>query len=748
MSPRLLAGCVVLFAVLGCGGSDSNTTPPAQCRVTGVTVTPNTATVPIGQTTTLSATVAQTNCTGLTPTWSTSSEAVATVSSSGVVTAVAAGTSTITATVSGVAGTATITVPQCVTGITLDRTAVSVRPGVTETVRATISPSTCPGVTVEWSSSANSIAIVGAGNITGLTPGTATITARVGTVSATVAVTVLPATLGSTWDESTLRLAGSADAPSNFVAASWAISATDLLVAAFPTFSRYDGSTWRTVPGVAFGVEAMWGSSATLVFGVGERIMRFDGTAWTEMTKPSSNRLRAVWGSSATSVYAVGQGGTILRFNGTSWASMPSPTTTNLVGVSGAGDTLVFAVGVDGSMLRYNGTLWSVFMAPSANRFFSSISMLSATLGYATSSEGVHRWNGTAWTLDASYPGTGIPFAVHATSPSHVIVSSDFGILHRFDGAAWSILRRRTAARLTSLAGVGTTTFAFGDGTAVRVDEATTSTLYARPALNSVWAFDANHAVAVGDDGAVMRYRNGTWSSETVGSFASLVDVWAAGTNAVFAVGMDPDTNQPVAFRHDGTAWSALPPPNGTFPTSVWGTSPTNIYVAGSNQNLLRFNGSSWSTVATLGPLGAGAIWGTGTADLLLVGSSGYAARFDGLSSITPISTGSTRALISVWGSSPTNYFVGTNGQEFFRFNGTTFTPVVLPGGMSAVYGLWGTGPDDVFAVDFNGRVARFDGTQWQQLRVTESDRLFRALHGTSARLFAVGPFGAVMVTR
>ncbi len=720
MSPRLLLGCAVVLVLVGCGGSDSNTTPPPQCRVTGVTVSPNTASVPIGQTTTLSAAIAQTNCTGLTPTWSSSSEA----------------------------GTATVTVPQCVTGITLDRPTLSLRPGITETVRATLTPTTCSGVTVEWSSSAQAIAVVGNGNITGIAPGTATITARVGTVSATTTVTVLPPTLGSTWDESTVRIAGSADMPSNFVSASWAISETDILVAAFPSFHRYDGTTWRIVPGSASGVEAMWGSSATLVFGVGQRIVRFDGTAWTEMTNPGGNRLRAVWGSGPNSVYAVGQSGTILRFNGTSWAAMTSPTTTALVGVAGAGDTLVFAVGADGSILRYNGALWSIFVAPNSNRIFSSITMISPTLGYATSTEGLHRWNGTAWTLDTSFPGDNIPFVVRATTPSHVIVASDFGVLHRFDGTSWTALRRRTAARINSLAGVGSTTIAFGSGTAVRINEGTSSILYALPGLNSVWAFDADHAVAVGEDGAVLRYRNGTWTSETVGSLVTLTDVWATGPNAVFAVGTDPATSEPVAFRHDGTAWSALPKPAGTFPQAIWGTSTTNIYTVGSNQNVLRFDGSSWTTAATIGPLGAFALWGSGPSDMLLVGSSGTAVRFDGLGAVTPITTGATRALVSVWGSSPTNYFVGTNGQEFYRFNGTSFTPVTLPGGMSAVFGLWGTGPSEIFAVDFNGNVARFDGTQWQQLRVAASNRLFRALHGTPTRLFAVGPYGAVMVTR
>jgi hypothetical protein len=603
-------------------------------------------------------------------------------------------------------------------------------------------------VTVEWSSSAASIAGVGNGNVFGVSPGSATITARVGTVAATVAVTVLPAVLGSNWDESTLRLAGGADAPSGFVAAAWAFGPSDIMVAASPSFHRWDGTSWRVVPGSPFGVEAMWGSGATQLFGVGQRILRFDGTAWTEMTNPGGNRLRAVWGSGPSSVYAVGQGGTILRFNGTAWSAMSSPTTANLVGVAGVGDTLVFAVGDDGSMLRYNGTAWSVVLPSDANRAFTAITMLSATLGYAVGLEGVHRWNGTAWIRDGAFPGTQLPRAVWASSPSNVIVAGSFGMIHRFDGATWTTPTRRTANARSVIAGAGNRAVVFGGATAVQLVDDESSLLYAYPEMQDVWAFDADHALAVGQDGAVFRYRSGTWTRESIGSFADLRGVWAAGPNAVFAVGLDPLTQQPIALRYDGTAWSALPAPVGTFPRAIWGTSATNVYVVGASPNLLRFDGSTWTTAATIAPLGANAIWGSGPSDILLVGSSGYAARFDGVSAVTPIASGTTRALVSVWGSGPNNYFVGTNGQEFHRFNGTSFTPVTLPGGLSAVFALWGTGPNEAFAVDFGGNVARFDGAQWQLLRTSSGRGFVNALHGTMARLFAVGPNGAVMVTR
>jgi glycosidase len=80
--------------------------------VTGVTVSPASATVNAGLTTQLTATVSPANATNQHVSWSSSNTAVATVSATGLVTAVAAGTATITATTAdgGKTSTAAITV--------------------------------------------------------------------------------------------------------------------------------------------------------------------------------------------------------------------------------------------------------------------------------------------------------------------------------------------------------------------------------------------------------------------------------------------------------------------------------------------------------------------------------------------------------------------------------------------------------------------------------------------------------------
>lgn len=746
MFRRSLAVFVTL-ATIACGSDKGSTSPPAVCAVSAVAISPSAVTVPVSQSSTLTANVTQQHCGTLTPSWTSSNQNVATVSASGVVTAVAEGTSTITAAVNNVQGTAVVTVPPCITAIAVTPTALTIAVPLTSHISATLTPSTCAAATITWSSSATAIATVSNGNVTAVSPGTATITASIGALQATTTVTVQAPALGSVWDESVLRLAGGTDAPTGFISAAWAVAPNDVFAAAYPNYYRYNGTSWTTLAGNSFGVSAMWGSSASAIFGVGQVIRRFDGNSWTEMTSPTTQRLRAVWGTSATSVYAVGQGGTIIHYNGTAWSTMTAPTTANLVGISGVSESLIFAVGEDGSILRYDGANWTTVASP-ATSYLTGIWMANASLGYAVGGDGLLKFNGSTWAIDGSFGGPSPSRAIWGSSPSNIVVVGDGGSMRRFDGTSWSTVTQRTGTSLTTLTGAGSTSFAFGDGVAVQQSGATSSLLFSAPGLTSVWGVDPNTAFAVGGDGAIWRYGNGAWQLQPTGALTSFTDVWAASATQALAIGRHPVSGVAESFRFDGTNWQRVDMSNSASAVSLWGSSMTNVVAGSPFGPLQRYDGTSWSPASGATPTNMVALWGTSATDFLIVGSGGYAARFNGAGVVTPLSTGTTDALVSVWGSSPTNYYVGSNGNGFYRFDGTSFSPMTLPSGVSAIYGLWGTGPSQVFGVDYVGSVIRFDGTQWVKLRASTGDANYVALHGTASRLFAVGPRGSVMVTR
>jgi len=165
--------------------------------VTGVTVSPTSASLAVNATQQLTATLVPSNATVTGVSWSSSNTAVATVSATGLVIAVAAGTATITATTTDNAQTATsaITVNTTnvpVTGVTMSPTTASIAVGGTQQLTATIAPSNATNKTVSWSSSNTAVATVSSsGLVTAVTAGTATITVTTqdGSKTATSAVT-------------------------------------------------------------------------------------------------------------------------------------------------------------------------------------------------------------------------------------------------------------------------------------------------------------------------------------------------------------------------------------------------------------------------------------------------------------------------------------------------------------------------------------------------------------------------------
>ena len=175
------------------------TQPPTPPQPSRITITPSVATLmSIGQTVQLSASVLDQNgqpVSGAVVTWLSNNTNVATVSSQGLVTAVGNGTATITARSGSVSQNASVTVRQSAGSITIEP-AMATLMSIGETVQLTASVldqngQPVSGAVVAWSSSDETVATVSVGGlVTAVMNGTATITARAGSVSQNASVTV------------------------------------------------------------------------------------------------------------------------------------------------------------------------------------------------------------------------------------------------------------------------------------------------------------------------------------------------------------------------------------------------------------------------------------------------------------------------------------------------------------------------------------------------------------------------------
>jgi len=170
----------------------------ATVPVTGVSLNKTSVSLVFGNSETLFPTITPVNATNRNISWSSNNTSVATVSSNGMVFGLGIGSATITATTSDGGKTASCTVivtPAPVTGVSLNKTSVSLLVGAAETLNQTITPSNATNKSVSWNSSNTAVATISnSGMVTGVSVGTATITVITsdGNKTASCTVTVNP----------------------------------------------------------------------------------------------------------------------------------------------------------------------------------------------------------------------------------------------------------------------------------------------------------------------------------------------------------------------------------------------------------------------------------------------------------------------------------------------------------------------------------------------------------------------------
>ena len=191
------------------GGHTATCEVSVTVPATGVSLSQTELSLAKGGTATITATVAPSDATNQSVTWSSNNTEVATVED-GTVTAVVGGKATITATTEDGSHTATceVTVTIPVTGVSLSQTELSLSKGGTATITATVAPSDATNQNVTWSSDNTEVATVEDGTVTAVSGGKATITVTTedGSHTATCEVTVTIPVTGVSLSQTELSL--------------------------------------------------------------------------------------------------------------------------------------------------------------------------------------------------------------------------------------------------------------------------------------------------------------------------------------------------------------------------------------------------------------------------------------------------------------------------------------------------------------------------------------------------------------
>ena len=183
-------GTTTITAKVGSKTASCNVT--VKVPLTGISLNKTTLALNRGVTETLTVNYNPSDTTdSKTVTWSSENTSVAKVDQNGKITAVDVGTTNILAKVGSKTASCSVTVKAPLTGISLNKTTLSLRKQSTETLVVSYDPiNTTDDKTVTWTSDNEEVATVSGGTVSALKEGTATITATVGSCTAQCVVTV------------------------------------------------------------------------------------------------------------------------------------------------------------------------------------------------------------------------------------------------------------------------------------------------------------------------------------------------------------------------------------------------------------------------------------------------------------------------------------------------------------------------------------------------------------------------------
>lgn len=204
------------------------------------------------------------------------------------------------------------------------------------------------------------------------------------------------------------------------------------------------------------------------------------------------------------------------------WQPMSSPTTEQLWGLWTHPQTQhIYACGEAGTVLYYDGQHWSALPQ--------------------VADQGIH--------------------ALCAAPNGGLLAAGQFGQIFHYDGHRWQMVNDiyLDITLLSLWADNQGTVIAVGDegyilhhnpetGRWRRMPSGTQSALY------NVWGLDAQHALAVGDFGLVLRWNGTRWDEFNVGTEQFLFDVWGRALDDLYVVGLSGTIG-----HFDGQRWSLSP---------------------------------------------------------------------------------------------------------------------------------------------------------------------------------------------
>jgi len=506
----------------------------------------------------------------------------------------------------------------------------------------------------------------------------------------------------------------------------WGTSATDVWVAgAWDGLMHWDGSQWRSVPDTRTLID-VFGTGPNDVWTVGERqVMHYDGTAWSPALTGGYFQAVAGWAESASSVWVLTQDGGVARYDGVRWSYPPHRRLPgDVVGLSvyGARDARLAvrgSSGTGGGVARWDGARWSVEYDVSGFRVADMWSPSPDEVWLIDADGEVARYDGAAWSPVAS-PGSQLQ-GVYGRSSSDVWIWGGASFdreLYHWDGSTWTSTPAVSNDRINAMGGTAandlwavhhTGRIAHYDGVAWGEVASPTTRV-----LNDVIAFSPTDAWAVGGhpnnftEGGVYRWDGQAWSLVyTAGD--ELEEVWGTSSNNLWAV-----AERRQVLHYDGTTWQAIEVGHSGFEPHLDGAADA-VWLAADDRVFERTSSgwARWGVTATYEE--ADDVWGTSPTDLWIAGGDAI-THFDGNVMRSYPITGYRDSRV-LWGGSASDIWMGGEEGMLWHYDGVSWTEQPSPT-TADIEDIGGVNPNALFAAAGYQQTLRYDGTRWASIQV------------------------------
>jgi hypothetical protein len=534
-----------------------------------------------------------------------------------------------------------------------------------------------------------------------------------------------------------------------------------------PAWWHYDGTAWTRrampltppagqAPGGNFPINDAWGWSSGEVVAVGRYwgspqipiAVHYNGTSWTtrELTLTSGEPL-AVWGPAPNDVYTATSGGEVLHWNGTNWSTVhtASGQLNDIWGIGGH----VYAIGATGIIDHLFNNTWET-ITPVTGKNLNGIWGSAANSIYVVGGQGtILHYDGQAWTPQVSGTINRLD-SVFGTPDGDVFAGGALGTILHYDGVGWRSTLTSSPGSVVDLwgtsssdmhaVGPGQILHYEGDGWMRPVPPASTIAN-----IGAVWGFapdqiflGTNRAGAIASD--VVRFDGVSWSSTglTEPSYEGVNELWGSSPTDLYVASGDVQ-------HYNGAAWSPVTLPGSAGGADgVWGTSSSNVYIVGDSGQIFHNAGAGWVLEPSGTSLYLDCVWGSGPNDVFAVGDLGTILHRGAAGTWAPMATPSDDYLLAVHGSGPNDVFAAGRGGTVLHYNGTSWTKMDT-GTAASIWRIWALAPDDVFAVGTFGIVIHYNGTAWSPVRSPTTSDLF-GVWANGTTFYATGTVGTLLI--